>query len=245
MIIPADRIRAGGSSYVDTASREELRVTKRLPAPSEREQMAMRVYRRRIESLQEENRRLMASLAQSAAAEDGRVEAASAQALEEGRQQGREETLAQLREQFSLIALMQTEFRRAAGEYHRDADSELVRLVRWMCERVLARTLPLEEDLLARQVRALVEHWAGEDVYRFRLHPQDRQLLSQDPGLEDLRNSLQGRIEWVSSPEIPRGSCRLELAHGVVDSLPEEMLNHLEEVLLAAIDGRPDPEDEA
>ncbi len=245
MIIPADRIRAGGASYVDTASPEEVRVTQRMPEASERERTAMRVYQRRIERLQEDNRRLMASLAEMAAEEDRRLEAASNQALEEGREQGREEMLAQMREQFSLIALMQTEFRRAAGEYHRDADRELVRLVRWMAERVLARELPLDEQLLGRQVRELVEHWAGEDVYRFRLHPEDRRRLSADPGMEQLRQRLQGRVEWVASPEIPLGSCRLELAHGVVDTLPAEMLAHLEEQALAAIVRRPATEDEA
>ncbi len=239
MIIKSHRTREGHTAWVDTDSDREAALDAGGASESERREQAARVYRRRIHGLLEDRERLLGELEEARAQLHSREQ----EALEAGRRRGLDEGRAvarrELEESFSLIGMLQAEFRRAAEAYHRDSDRQLVRLARWMAERVLSRELPLDAERLQRTLRELLDYWVAEQVYRFRLHPDDRVALTGMPELHGFEERSGGRLEWVDSPEIPRGSCRLELSSGVVDALPEEMLRYLEERLLSCLTEAP------
>jgi flagellar biosynthesis/type III secretory pathway protein FliH len=239
MIFKSGQTRHGEPAWLDTVTRHERGCESDLPR---RELQALRVFRLRIERLLAERTLLEQRLAASEAARRSGDQSAREEGFAAGRLQGRREMEQELAGGFSLLGMLEREFRAAAVRYHREADGELVRLARWMSERVLHRQLAGDDSRLERLVRALLAHWVGEGVYRFRLHPEDRRRLLATPAAQRLQEDAAGRIEWVEAAEVPPGGCRLELAAGIVDTAPAELLAHLEGALLKDLARRPDAE---
>lgn len=239
MLLKPRQTRQGADSWLDTATVAERGGEAEQP---KRSLQALRVFRLRIERLMAEREELRARVAALEADIVRGDREARDEGFEAGRLEGRVEAERELAAGFELLGTMEREFRRAAGRYHREADCELVGLARWMAERVVQREIVLDERRLERVAGALIDHWTGEGVYRFRLHPADRRTLLASPAAERLRERAGGRIEWVDAPEVPPGGCRLELASGLVDAAPDEMLRHLEQALLKELARRPDGE---
>lgn len=226
----------GSSEHEELLAREELR---------RREDNALRVYRRRIASLQLERELLKEQLAgqneEFARTLDETAREARTAGIEEGRAQMRRELL----EQFGLLGTLETELRARGAHQQREADREILRFARWLAGQVIRRVPDLDGQDLLQRIRTLLDWWVGEASYRFRLHPEDRRLLLEDGGLGRLAQETGSRIEWLASPEVPRGGCRLELVRGLVEAVPEAMLDELLAVLereLSHTDPAADPD---
>jgi flagellar biosynthesis/type III secretory pathway protein FliH len=247
VILKEHRICVEGSKYVENlpaaqlssdASHESDSSAKSPNATSDRF-ASTRLFQDRIHTLQNEKKALQD---QAQKLETERF-AALETAREEGRlvgvEEGRRQVEQELREAFLLLNRMEREFRRSASNYHADADKSLLELSTWMAEKVLAEELPMRGlDGLLKRIQALVDHWVGQSVYRFHLNPDERRLLLGTQALETLEERFKGRMEWVESPEIPPGGCRLELTTGLVDAVPSVMLDHLHQSLVEAIEAR-------
>ncbi|MCB9474731.1 MAG: hypothetical protein H6678_13095 [Candidatus Delongbacteria bacterium] len=235
-LLSSEQTIAGSPVWLDTANRQEQADFSQRDERRRREDIALLVYRRRIASLQAERDALRSQIVDLYGEFSNDLKSAQDSSFEQGRESGRAEARQELLAQFTLLQTLEAEMRERGRHQQRDADRELLRFARWMAGRVLGREPGLPGEALKGQIRRLLDYWVGESTYRFRLHPEDRQLLLKDEGLAALQRDLGGRIEWLASPEVPRGSCRLELARGLVEAVPGEMLEELEQVLLEALD---------
>ncbi|MDP2361648.1 MAG: FliH/SctL family protein [bacterium] len=238
-VLKAEQVRLGSGRFLDSGTREE--------AGSGREEQkrlrtAQALFRRRIGALKEEGFQQARRLEELLADMGRRLEEARAEGHAAGLLDGRRQVEEELAEAFRLLAMQEEEFRRAAADYHRQADRELVRLARWMAETVLRRALPLDEEALARRVRDLLEDCLDQQTVRLHLHPGERRRILGDdleerlPRLAELIRSLAGRLEWVEAAEVPPGACRVELHDGLLEAGSAAMLDHLEEELVRQAD---------
>lgn len=237
-LVKAAALRFEGTSWVDTGTRGESLLEL---GDVQRSRTALLLFRRRIESLREENLRLVDASATERAELAARLEQSRVEGHLLGVEEGRRQVEEELVEAFRLLEIQEQAFRREAQRYHAQADRELVGLARWMAEQVLRRELPLDEGTLARQLSGLLEQCLDQQVVRLHLHPGDRrrllgeEALARVPQLGGLLQSLQGRLEWVEAADVPPGACRVELHDGLLDADPAGMLDHLEAALVKAL----------
>ena len=238
LLLKVGQVRLGGTRYVDSATQEEMR------APGElalRSRTALSLFRRRIDAVKAENLALCGDMARLTEELGGRLDEARGESHALGLAEGRRQVEEELEEAFRLLEIQEREFRRAARDYHAQADRELVRLARWMAETVLRTALPLDEEAPARRLADLLEACLDQQVVRLHLHPGERRRLlgegmaERQPRLAALIASLAGRLEWVEAPDVPPGACRVELHDGLLDAAPAAMLEHLEQSLTRAL----------
>lgn len=237
-LLRAETVRLLGTTWVDTGTREETRGDSGEHA---RSRTALTLFRRRIDTLRDENLALREEMERLREALGGRLEVSRGEGYLLGVAEGRRQVEEELLEAFHQLEGQERAFRKAAVEYHAEADRELVALARWLAERVLARELPLDEERLARQLTELLQSCLDQQVVRLHLHPGDRrrllgdEMLERIPRLGALLTTLQGRLEWAEAADVPPGACRVELHDGLLDASPQGMLDHLEQSLVRGL----------
>ncbi len=230
-----DTAPAGKTAWLDTAGPLERLLRRTREEHERRSQVAISVYKRRIESLLRERDLLKRDVSEMRLESVRHVEEVRREAFEEGRIQGAADKQAELVDRFRMLARLEQTFRDQAVSYHRDSDSALVELAGQMLRRVFDQAPPRSTKALLQACRRLIDHWAGESVYRFRIHPEDRKGLLEKAALGEILQEEGARLEFLPAPEMPRGSCSLELSSGLVEGAPSEMLCEIERQLLACL----------
>jgi flagellar assembly protein FliH len=248
VILKGNHIHLEGRRYLNTLSATEVLEESR-PTELHSQQpevVSSGVFQRRIEALQDEVRGLQERLQQSEASVVQAAQTARDEGFQAGEIEGSQKQRLELKESFELIDRMEREFRRTAAVYHENSDKALLKMARWMAEKILTHEIPLEGiDGLLLRIRAMMEHWVGETVYRFHLNPTERKQLLESSRAVEIETFCEGRIEWIKSPEIPPGGCRLDLTQGMLEGTPSEMLEHIEQSLIGALKTRRSTEEEA
>jgi flagellar assembly protein FliH len=248
-LIRAEQVKVENDTYLETLTVTECRQQERMPDVNARLKTVSAVYRRKIQTVQDKRLQIEEELAELRLQQSLAEANARKEGYAKGLEQGRKDTRNELAGEFEHLSLMAEEFRTAAGLYHGKADTELIKLAVWIAERILLREVKEGLPLLLRTINELLDNWQQEELYRFRLNPEDRRLLFKHPELEQLKEKVSGKIEFIESPEIPHLSCRLELTSGIVDATPKEMLKYIEAQLISNIststsDRKDDIEDE-
>lgn len=225
--LSAQQLVSGAPVWVDTADSRELDELIAREETRRREDNALRVFRRRIASLQLERDLLKQQILEMNEDFARDLEDCAREARSEGIDEGRAAMRRELLAQFTLLGTLEQELRAKGRQQQQQADREILRFARWLAGQVVDHIPDLEGEHLRSRIRRLLDHWVGESSYRFRLHPEDRRTLMEDGGLAQLARESQARIEWLASPEVPRGGCRLELARGLVEAVPAAMLDEV------------------
>lgn len=224
MLLKEHQTRAEGRILIDPVreleSEDNLREQKR-------EAISFQVFQRRIRTLKEQIMRRDTALHELKESVADRMSQSRDEGFAAGVEQGRKDREAELEQAFELLAEMEQAFRRETKDFHVSAEDELIELAGWMTSTVLAREFKLDRQRLPGLLGRLLHYYNDQPALRFHLHPGDRAALHDTPPFEELCAKYHGRLDWVASPEVPPGSCRLELPTGIVDTAPQEMVQHL------------------
>jgi len=161
------------------------------------------------------------------------------QAYDEGLAQGKQQALAEAREEARRLlesvekvvrAIRQTEQRWAA-----QAEKNVIRLSLRIARAVLGREAQTDQALLRESVRKALEKFTERSPLVVRLHPDDKAAWSS------LAEELQGayaplrQIEVVADKAVERGGCVVESEEKTVDATPTAQLDAIEEELLSRL----------
>jgi len=174
------------------------------------------------------------------APEDIRVPALTAAVLAEaqrqGREEGRQQGLAELRESM-LRARAAVEAVAALAEHLRAQTAlDAVELGTAIARQVLDREISMHPDEVVGIARRGVNRLGGSQI-RIRAHPDDAELLEpQTSAIRDEVGALQ--VEILPDPDLGRGSVVIESELGVADARIDAQLNEL----VTSMRDAPDPE---
>ena len=164
------------------------------------------------------------------------LEAGAAQ----GRAQGRDEVFSQA--QPELTKLQET-WSQAAGKLkecrntvEREARQSVLELAMRLAEKIVHRTVQVDQTVIVDQVAAALTHALGGYDVTVRISPDDRPTLEAAlPKLVDEFSRFE-HIKLVEDADIGRGGCFLSFGQGQVDATLDAQLCRVVELLL------PEPE---
>lgn len=163
------------------------------------------------------------------------------QGLEEGKELGKssamEENLSSIKQEYaSALETLQEAAEKISGSRERlleEGRSDLIHLVILICEKILKKKIRQPESLgeiienLLKQAKSIAH---GEQV----------QVLLSAEDLDQLEHRLQTldydrhnitKLDFISDPSVPQGSCKIESSLGMIHFNIDRELEHLEEVI--------------
>lgn len=125
---------------------------------------------------------------------------------------------------FASIATQYEEFRAAA-------ERNVVRLALAIAERIVKRTVALDNEMVVRQIQEAMKRVVGVERIRIRLNPADEELVrAQRTKLLTSADAVR-ELTLEADETIPRGSCVLESDAGNVDASIATQLERIEAAL--------------
>jgi flagellar assembly protein FliH len=179
---------------------------------------------RQAELIVERAKKSAAEILQSAGAERDRLLRGAA---DEGRKAGMEQGLAEgratgavegreaaLAERAGTLAALEKGWGEALSRFSArrdklftDARSDVLRLAAMIAERVVKRTIELDEGVVAAQLEAVLAIIARPTDLIVSIHPDDRAVAEKAvPSLTGRASSVR-HVEFVEDPSLGRGSC--------------------------------------
>jgi len=144
------------------------------------------------------------------------------QAYERGRQagqaEGRAACQAQVDEEIAHLLTLahQIGHVRLAGLEEQQRD--IVEIALAVARKILLKELAVDEDVVVRQVRQVLNLVAKRELVTIRVHPLDAQLLKSDEGQLRVEWKDQAKVIIESQDDIERGSCIVEQAGLLLDA---------------------------
>lgn len=137
-----------------------------------------------------------------------------------------EQLLAQRNEMLQLQNGILASLRGAMDEVIQQAEQQLIELAFAIAQKIVGE-IPVNAATVEAAVRsALAEVREGAEL-RFRLHPEDLQLLQgQNPAAFGAETEGR-RLSFEASPEVERGGCLVETSFGVIDARRETRVAEL------------------
>ncbi len=174
-----------------------------------------------------------------------------AQGIEEGKQQGQEqghaEAVAEARAAFEALgsgwsqALDDLESQRIAMQ--REAKSAVLQLAIQMAEKILHRTIELDEQAVVGQVEHALSHVLKQTAVRVHIHPEDKPAVNEAmPGLRERFADLT-HLEMVEDEQVQRAGCVVMYGRGRIDATIQTQLDRLVEVVMPASEAEPAAEE--
>jgi len=169
-------------------------------------------------------------------------EAIKAEAWREGFQQGYDEgvrlaTQEQQQTAAQLGALLQG-IATDTEEFVRGLQDEIVELALAVAEKVIAREVQTDREIVVNVVRAALAEIHDATELRIRVHPEDYALV--EPRWQDmLPRSVAQHSELLADDLVERGGCAVETRIGYVDGQLKTRLNQIVTAFQAVLDGEP------
>ena len=111
------------------------------------------------------------------------------------------------------------------------SDEAVLQLSKTMTQIILREDINLGGPRLLSVIRDLLEYWGQNQSYIIHLNPLDRTLVQSSIAFEALKKEYDCHLELIESKDMVQGTCRLETSDGIVEALPEHMLERLSEIL--------------
>jgi len=190
-----------------------------------------------------------AQLTENAGAEG--FEQGKAQGIEagrdQGRQQGRLEAFKQAEDQLNQLheawATTGTQLEECRQNLEREAHQSMLELAMRLAEKIVHRTVQVDDTVVVDQVAAALGHVLGEYDVTVRISPDDRPMLEQAmPDLMDQFNRFE-HIKLVDDDDVRRGGCMLGFGQGCVDATLDTQLRRIVELLMPEPDAVQTPGD--
>lgn len=151
------------------------------------------------------------------------IEGEMEKAREKGFQKGREEGL----EELSGLLLKARELRE---QILASAESELIRLVLSISEKVLGKIVETHKEAILAIIREGLKHSLGEHIV-VRLHPADwKRLKGEDLQFKDIVDRTK-RFQFREDETIQKGGCIIESEIGTIDAQLETQLKAIRKAL--------------
>ena len=169
-------------------------------------------------------------------------EAIKAEAWGEGFQQGYDEglrlaTQEQQQTAAQLGALLQG-IATDTEQFVRGLQDDLVELALSVAEKVIAREVQTDRQIVVNVVRAALAEIHDATELRIRVHPEDYALV-EPRWQEMLPRSVAQHSELLADDLIERGGCAVETRIGYVDGQLKTRLNQIVNSFQAVLDGEP------
>lgn len=168
---------------------------------------------------------------------------------DEGRQQGRLEAFEQAEPQLRQLQEAWTQTGKQLDEcrqtMEREARQSVLELAMRLAEKIVHRTVQVDDTVVVDQVAAALAHALGEYDVTVRISPDDR------PTLEQAMSSLMDEfvrfehIKLVDDDDVHRGGCVLSFGQGCVDATLDTQLRRIVELLMPEPDADQTPVDQA
>ena len=148
--------------------------------------------------------------------------------LDAGREAARQESIAATQ---SLTSAAQT-IQRSHEEYVANLEPEVLRLVRYIVERVLNREVRGDLDIVRTTIRSALKNVLDREHTAVHVNPEDLQALA-DEGI-DVAAELSAfeRMELVPDETVGRGGCAVESRTLSVDARLDTQLERIFEALM-------------
>jgi flagellar biosynthesis/type III secretory pathway protein FliH len=117
---------------------------------------------------------------------------------------------------------------RTRGDWHQQAEPELIALATAIAERILRRELELNPAAVAELVAAALLKANAEPILTVRVHPDDRDTVAN---FEAELNALAGELRIEVDERVTRHGCFVETATGTIDGTIEGQLALLRRIL--------------
>jgi flagellar assembly protein FliH len=162
--------------------------------------------------------------------------AAEQAAYERGRADGEkhlgEQLLRQRNELLELHRGVVESLRRAVPDIMAQTENALIQIA-LECAKKIVADLPITPELVEAVVREAVAQARDTAEILIQLHPDDLALLRahQSPILQGLPNA--GPLQFIASPEVGRGGCRVQTRFGLLDARRETKWEELKKTLEA------------
>lgn len=109
------------------------------------------------------------------------------------------------------------------------SQQEAVRLGVAIAERLLRRTLAIQQEAILDLIRSALDWSVGTDHVRVRLHPADEKLVTSAAQPLDANRE----IDFLPDNTLTRGDCVVETSNGQTDARLEVILQRIADELLA------------
>jgi len=160
------------------------------------------------------------------------------QGFQEGYEAGQRMAAEEQQGSTAQLAALLYGFARETEQFVRSLEDDVVELALAVAEKVIAREVQTDRDLVVNVVRAALDEIHDATEIRIRVHPDDHALL-ETRWQEMLPRSVAQRSELLADELIERGGCIVETRIGYVDGQLKTRLNQVVTGFQAVMDGEP------
>ncbi len=168
-----------------------------------------------------------------------KVQEAYAEGLRRGAEAGKSQFLAQVSQAAEALHASSEAIRAARDNYLGTLEPQMLELVGEVARRILHRESRTDPDLIARTVRAALEHLVERETVVIHVNPEDADALKEQKIalLEEFDGVRQ--ISVMPDAEIPRGGCVVETEHVHADARIDAQLERILDALLEGSEHTP------
>lgn len=157
--------------------------------------------------------------------------------FEEGRQRGIADAEASFSQTAQALASACEEIANLKKKMLERSQSDMLRLVFAIAERVVQADLQIDKDVITRTVKQAITLAVSAEEFHIKVNPEDLQVVNDHKPLFIASLSGLSNIEFVPDESVTRGGCIVESPLGRVDATMEAQLEAISTCLQEATKG--------
>jgi flagellar assembly protein FliH len=153
---------------------------------------------------------------------------------DQGYQKGTELSSKDISDQYKGLLSLINEFNEKRENFFKKQEREMVEIVIALTEKILGTIIDARPEVVSRIIINTLEHVKGAQKVTIKVNPIHIPYLSDYNDV--FKDYNPENIQIAEDPNIKPGDCQVITENGFVDSLLEEQLQELKQVLLEVVD---------